>query len=162
MHCLPSSIRVLAALSLGLLVTFASSGCGLGQGKVAGTVTFRGKRVAVGTVVLVGSDGLPAYGNIREDGTYVIARVPTGAARVAVNSPDPAAVARARDKLSRPAISLPPPLTDKKLVLPHPEPPAPADRKNWFPIPGQYANPKTSGLTCDVKEGSNTLNLELQ
>jgi hypothetical protein len=159
---LPFSLRVLASLGPALLLALASSGCGPGHGRVTGTVTYRGKPVVVGTVLIVGSDGIPAYGNVGEDGTYVIARVPTGAAQVAVNSLDPVVAARWKDRKAglRGAL-LPPRVKDKKVVLPQPEPPPPGDRKGWFPIPEQYGNPRTSGLTCDVKRGANTCNLEL-
>jgi hypothetical protein len=118
--------------------------------------------VVAGTVLLVGSDGIPAYGNIGADGTYVIARVPTGAAQVAINSPGPAAAARWPHRTAGPRALLPPPLKDGKLALPRPEPPSPGGPRGWFPIPEKYGNPQTTGLTCDVTRGTNTYNLELQ
>ena len=65
-------------------------GCGSRLGDVAGKVTYRGKTVVCGSVVLVGPDGLTKVGNIGQDGSYVIKDVGAGKVGVAVFSLDPA------------------------------------------------------------------------
>ena len=63
------------------------AGCGPSPGEISGTVTFQGKTLASGTVIIVGSDLLTYYGNIEDDGTYTVAKVPTGPAKIVVFSP---------------------------------------------------------------------------
>src|SRR4029077_6705571 len=77
------------ACCLFCLTFLAITGCGAGTGDVTGTVTYQGKTVASGTVLIVGSDSLPYYGNIQDDGTYTVPKVPTGPAKIAVLSPGP-------------------------------------------------------------------------
>src|SRR5207302_4939501 len=81
--------RPVYAHALVLLAPLVAAGCG-GVGSVTGTVTFQNKPVASGTVVVVGSDMLPYHGNIEDDGTYTVPKVPTGFAKIAVFSPGPA------------------------------------------------------------------------
>src|SRR5215475_11261466 len=72
----------------GCLALLAVSGCA-SQGDVTGTVTYQGKNVASGSVIIRGSDLLPYSGAIEEDGTYVVRNVPTGLAKITVVSLPP-------------------------------------------------------------------------
>src|SRR5262249_7540034 len=60
------------------------------RGDVHGKVSCGGRLVIYGSVVLIGSDGMPVTGRINADSTYAVSGVPSGAVRVAVVSPDPA------------------------------------------------------------------------
>jgi hypothetical protein len=136
---------------LALLAPLVAAGCG-GVGSVTGTVTFQNKTVASGTVVVVGSDLLPYYGKIEDDGTYTVPSVPTGFAKIAVFSPGPDTAGPAR-----------------------PEPPAarpgggrrmPArvfhgDPQKWFRLPDRYRDFDKSGLSMTVTSGENRRDLEL-
>jgi hypothetical protein len=53
---------------------------------VQGTVTFDGKSVPFGSVVMQGEDGVSRTGTINPDGSYTVAKVPHGKVRVAVFS----------------------------------------------------------------------------
>src|SRR5215469_4912553 len=69
------------------------------RGDVHGKVSYQGRPVIYGSVVLIGSDDMPVTGRINADGTYVVSAVPSGDVRVAVVSPDPATPRRPDRKL---------------------------------------------------------------
>jgi hypothetical protein len=72
---------VLAAVgaSLGL------AGCGSSSGIVTGKVTYNNRPLKGGNVTFVGANG-SASARINEDGTYTIDKVPTGEAKIAVET----------------------------------------------------------------------------
>jgi hypothetical protein len=141
------------------LVVLVPVACGRDVGSVSGTVRFQDKAVGSGTVLLVGSDGLPRYGNIQADGSYQIKRAPAGPARLAVNSPDPAKAAQIPTREQPPKNLLP---AEKLKQLAPPRRPPAADRSTWFPLPAQYGDPNASGLAVEVKRGTNALDLNLK
>jgi hypothetical protein len=124
------------------LLALVALGCG-GKGDASGTVTYKGKPLAFGTVLFEGSDGNLRQGNIGPDGGYSVAGVSTGEARVAVNSPNPKTITL----ISRTE-------TEKPQSYP--------DVPGWFAIPKQYGTPAKSGLTYKIKAGANKIDIELQ
>lgn len=124
-----------------LLLAFV--GCGEATGELSGTVIYNSKPVRSGTVTVAGSNGAVVQGVIEPDGTYRIAGVPIGTARIGVTSPNP--------KMSKIHMR-------KKGEAP---PPAQAD-PNWIAIPEQYADFQKSNLTTDVKSGKNVFNIEMK
>jgi len=124
-----------------LLAALGALGC-QGRGDVSGTVTFGDRPVKFGTVLFEGSDGVARQGNIEKDGSYSVRDVASGQARVTVNSPNPRSIT----------------MTSKGDRKPEPFPDVP----DWFPIPREYGDLATSGLTYTVKGGSNTINIELK
>ncbi len=139
-----------------LCVTLAV-GCG-GKGDISGKVTFKDKTVSSGTVMVVASDSMPYHGNIQEDGTYEIKGVPTGKAKFGVSSPDPRGD-KEGPKRGRGAIDLAAKVTDRPIEK---TAPPSADAKNWFPIPDQYGNHETSGISHDVTRGANKVDIPLK
>jgi hypothetical protein len=138
-------------LGLLLLATLGTSGCFGSKGDVSGTVTFQGKHLSSGAVVIVGSDNQPMHADIQADGSYKVEGVPVGQARITVHSPDPALR----------------PLKKKGKAKSRPddraEPPAGSpNRANWFPIPARYGNLDQSGLSVSVNSGPNTHNITLK
>jgi hypothetical protein len=135
-------IAVLAAAWL-LLV----SGCRSGSTPLAavqGKVTFRGEPLRGGTIVFTpdasrGTRGELAWAEIQQDGSYTLktgeaSGVAAGWHRVTVSS-----------------------------TLP-PGPPAPGHLFSFPPsvLPTQYRDPRSSGLTCEVKpDRPNTINFQL-
>jgi hypothetical protein len=129
------------------IVVLAAAGCGPGSADVTGKVTYKGKPVVCGAVVIVGADGLPKSGLIQPDGTFRVEAVRVGPARVAVTSPPPASAASTRPKArgGRDAGG------DGEKTPPPQAPPAdPEVVKNWVSLPEKYGDPTQSGLTIDV------------
>jgi hypothetical protein len=144
------------------------AGCGPGVGDVSGKVTYRGKTVVCGSVVLVGPDGLTKVGPISQDGTYLVQGVGAGRAGVAVFSLDPARpldpykTAQTHGK----ADAEPPADADRNPDAGRVVVNAPSDRSNWtepnvdrskwFPLPQKYERVDQSGVTVEVHSGTNT------
>jgi hypothetical protein len=131
-------------------VALACAGCGVGKGDVAGKVSFKNKPLVFGTVVIYGEDGLPRYGVIGEDGNYVVKGVPSGPARVTVNSPDPTQPLYSRDDPK----GRPRPAEDEKRLA--------ALKTKWFPIAQKYGDVTTSELTLEVRKGTNAYDIDLK
>jgi hypothetical protein len=122
------------------------------RGDVHGKVSYGGRPVIYGSVVLIGSDDMPVTGRINSDGTYSVDGVPTGAVRVAVVSHDPARPKRHQRRIN--PKTAPPTL---------PQPTAPeVDRRKWFPLPKQYGQAGTSGIRTTVHSGDNTFDIDLK
>jgi hypothetical protein len=93
-------------------------------------------------VTLIGVDGLPRSSVISADGTYAVADVPAGPAKVAV--------------FSHPRV--PPGL----LQEPGRRRPSGNDAANpHVPIPKRYEDPELSHLTCAVRRGGQTFDIDL-
>ncbi|HXG12534.1 MAG TPA: hypothetical protein VNK04_22450 [Gemmataceae bacterium] len=128
-------------------VLLAVAGCGGGTADVAGKVTFRGKPVVFGTVVVIGPDGVPKSGAIQPDGTYRVRGVKTGIAKVTVSSPPPPGLVPAsKKKVGRDE-------ADERTPADAGNPVSPEVARGWFPVPEKYADPERSGLTAEVKPG---------
>jgi hypothetical protein len=143
MHRPPGTLRQLArAWAPGAAALVLVAGCGGRTGDLAGKVTFKDKALHQGTVSVAAADGSILNAVIQDDGSYSLAGVPVGEAKVGVNSPDPRSVKVAQRKKDEKA---PPPDTSK-----------------WFPIPEKYADTRQSGLTTDVKPGKNPFDIDLK
>ncbi|HEY7308262.1 MAG TPA: hypothetical protein VH643_02765 [Gemmataceae bacterium] len=123
------------------IAALLTSGCGMGGDRpatVSGRVTYNGKTVTSGTVVLVGADGKASDpGAVQPDGTYSIARSPAGTVKVVFDNP-------------------PPPPIDKRLPASDPEFKEATDAAaRYVPTPPQYQVPEKSGLTLELKAGKN-------
>lgn len=128
-----------------LLAVLGLTGCG-GTGDVSGKVTCNGKTVVYGTVVIMGSDGITKSGVIQPDGSYTVAGVKTGTAKVAVSSPQPPGHEQAPKKGRERGDD------DDKPHTPV-TPASPEVIKNWFPIPNKYGDVAKTELTVEVKPG---------
>jgi hypothetical protein len=123
------------------LWTILAVGCA-GRGDVSGKVTYQGKPVVFGTILIQGRDG-PHQGNIERDGSFTVRGVPVGEVRVAVNSPNPK------------GIQLYPNKNPQYKQEPYPDVPG------WFGIPKKYESVESSGLVYTIKGGMNTIEVEL-
>ena len=150
--CLPGPglSRVLAAGCL-LLPAVSVAGCGRGTGELSGQVSYRGRTLASGSVLLIARDGHARTAAIQVDGGYRFADVPVGQARLAVHSPDPS---------KRPELRKMPGGRQDGQAGPH-EPP-PADRGKWFAIPASYGDVERSGLRVAIDRGPNLFNIDMK
>jgi hypothetical protein len=147
-----------------VLILLALAGCGSGTGEVKGRVTFRGKPVVFGSVVMVGADNKLASGPLDAKGRYAINGVPLGTVQVAVVSPNPAPpppspewIKRQEEEMKRLAKEL------GKTPPTFPTSPVPkVDRSKWFPLPKQYELADSSGITTTIHNGDNTFDIELK
>jgi hypothetical protein len=122
-----------------LACLFAVSGCtttNVSTATVSGRVTRGGTAVSAGTVLLMTEGGQAASAELKPDGTYTIHCQPNHF-RVAVAPP--------------PAVD---PLTDAKDTVQ-------GAAAGQPPIPKRYHDFGTSGLSVEVKPGSNTFDIAL-
>jgi hypothetical protein len=136
-HLTAGPRRLLPLLAAAFLI-----GCGGGGDKpasVSGKVTYKGKTVTSGVVVLVGADGKTSDpGTVQPDGTYSIAHAPAGAVKVSFDNPPPPRVQR------QPGAKADPEAQE-----------AAREAARYVPTPLQYKDPAKSGVTLDLKRGKN-------
>jgi hypothetical protein len=148
--------RVVAAA-----LAFALCGCGGGIGNLSGKVTYKGKTVASGTVVCIGADGIARYSKIDADGSYKIFDLPTGEAKLGVNSPNPlreASPLPEPEKLKTAGTNQKPGKRDQE----NPIPSAPtSDPKLWFELPASVGDAAKSKISTNVTRGENTFNIDI-
>jgi hypothetical protein len=144
--------RALWLLSLVLIVIL--SGCSDGTATVSGMVTYQGRPVTSGSVIVVNEDGTAESGVIQPDSSYSVERVKRGHVRLGVFSPDPA---HARSILR--------PEDNRSKAIRKTAKTARAGEKaasGWFPIPHHLGDPTKSGLTCDVDSSSVHYDIEMK
>jgi hypothetical protein len=111
-----------------LVLVLAVAGCG-SAATLSGKVTYRGRPVTSGTVIVLQADGTAKSWVIEPDGTYTVQGIKRGRVKIGVLSPHPA---RARSVLK----------SAKKQGK--------AKAEGWFPLPAAAGDPEKSGLACDV------------
>jgi hypothetical protein len=119
-----------------------TSGCGRTTGELTGRVIFQDKHLQQGTVLVASSSGSVHSGVIQSDGTYMIPGIPVGPARIAVNCPDPREV------------KVIPRKKEEKMPA--------ADLSKWIAIPEKFADPEKSGLSIEIKPGTNAFPIDLK
>lgn len=131
-RCLPIFAAAVCAATL--------AGCSPGTGDVSGRVTFRGRPVTAGSVLLFCPGKRIARGVLGPDGTYSIPHVPVGDAAVALRfAPAPDAQ-----------------LTGSRPLRADELPPGPPPG-----IPPRYTVPEESGLAVHVTRGRVVYDIEL-
>ena len=126
-------------------------GCGPGQGDVSGTVSYKGRNLVYGSVMLIGSDGIPKYSEIKADGSYAFAELPVGDYRVGINSSDPLAPMGSRDGE-----------TKSSARSKEEEQQLAALKTKWVPLPLNYGDPKSSNLTLSIAGAKGKHDIELK
>ena len=147
-------------LLLGVLPLLAAIGCS-SEGSISGKVTYQGRTVTGGTIIFTSPEG-SSSSSIAEDGTYSIARMKTGPAKIAVET-----------KSAQGAISTAPKAggDPKKGGGKNVEFPPEAAKSSYAgtprttkaeKIPEHYEDPDKSGLTYIVKGGPQEYDVELK
>src|SRR5439155_786714 len=95
----------------------AVTACGTGTGTLTGKVSYQGKPVVTGSVLVRSADGSQRVGNIEPDGSYTGLNVPVGPVKLGIDSPEPLqpkAPTRRSGRPSSPAVrTLPRPPTEQ-------------------------------------------------
>jgi len=140
------------------LLVLALAGCGSSTATVTGKVTFRDRALTSGRVVFYCSDAdqTVAHGDIRPDGTYTIAKLPAGPARVAVEIADPRTAPEAARGMMDPAKMGNP--QAEKPQKPQPEKPRTVPPRE---VIARYRDPDQSRLTCEVEGGEKEFNINI-
>jgi hypothetical protein len=141
-----------AAAVFAAAVAFGLTGCGGDDCVLKGKVTYQGKPVVYGAVIVVGPDGLRRKGGLRDDGSYEIDKLPRGLCKISVHSPEP------RDRNALPPEMRRPPNGPAGAPADLP----PIDKSKWMELPDQYADPDASGVTTTINGGENHFDIELK
>ena len=113
--------------------------------EVGGTVTFKGKKLTTGSLTFLSADGKKkGVTNIASDGTYKLIEPPLGKVKVAVHVKPPPKAAESKDK---------PKVTIGEV---------PNEELEPVLIPAIYGDFNKSGLSTELKSGSNTYDIELK
>jgi hypothetical protein len=131
-----------AAKACWLVLALTLLGCGPGTGDLTGKITYQGKAVHSGSIIVKGSDGLLKDAKVDAEGAYSLKGIAAGEIEAIVTSPDPGIV----------------PVVERK---PHPLP-VPGDRSKWFPIPLEYGDFSKSSLKYPLKPGANQWDIDLK
>jgi hypothetical protein len=127
-----------------VLLATTLPGCFRTTGMVSGKVTFQGEPVPAGSVIFVHADGATISGSIHE-GSYSIAKVPTGACTILV-------------------VSLPAPRSiwnpEKKEQMGGED--TSAESRDPRPLPSRYNDAKESDLQYEVRTGQQTYDIDLK
>ena len=133
-----------------VIVITGTCGCSKSRGTVTGKVTYEGKPVVFGSVILVGDNDEPVVGIIQQDGTYTAQGVPYGTVKVGVKSPQPPDRELLKEKLGDR-------FKDKK----PPERPS-IDASKWVEIPAEYGDHEKSKLTAAINQKDVTFDIPLK
>lgn len=150
--------RVLAA-AFCLCGILLAEGCGGGKGVVSGKVLYKGKPVLGGSVSFIPQAGGAMSSPIEEDGSYTIRNIPTGTAKITVET----------ESFRPPLVNVPaggggvsPDFMKKNLEKMNPQMADPQRAKRYVKIPAEYSNPDTSTLTYAVKSGKQEHDIDLK
>ena len=125
-----------------------AGGCGGGKGDVSGKVTYKGQALASGSVQFMSPAGA-LVADIGTDGTYKVVGVPSGTSKISVSCQDDDGYMKYMHALAASS-------KDKSKPKPKGSP------DDFSKIPAKYNDFEKSGLTCEVKSGPQTFDIELK
>jgi hypothetical protein len=135
-----------------VLTAVGVPGCGGSTGTIKGKVSYNGTLLKGGKVTFYCADGKSVLTAIREDGTYLLEKLPLGKAKICVDTTDLNPATR------RAYTYAPPPGAKKDLPGAKPSPGVEA----YVAIPPKYASPETTDLFVEVTGGSRKHDIELK
>jgi hypothetical protein len=149
------------------LAALLAAGCGPQFGNVHGTVYYKDKPLKGGYVTFSSTEGKNSPSvEIKEDGTYEIAKVPAGAVKICVDTNALKPPAGKGPGGGKPVAYKPPSdkAADKGKGPPTAyKPPVIEDRsKRYVQIPDKYIAPQTTDITYTVTSGSQEFDIKLK
>jgi hypothetical protein len=154
-----AGILAVAVLVIGVLFYAGWAGSGSATAEVSGRVTFEGKPVGFGTIVMVPERGSGVGTGTIKDGAYVIPTAPVGRVRISIVGSKIPFEQRPRAETKGEYFKRRGELADKAAAKGEPVPDDPPDPND---LPGKYSNDQVSGLTFEVKPGKNTYSPDLK
>jgi hypothetical protein len=152
------------AVGLGLL---AAAGCGPSAATLTGKVTYKGAALKGGNVTLIpDGSGETFSAPIQEDGRYKFEQLKSGKYKIVVETDSLKPPPQRGPKLSKNIENKPPaganiPEGAGYKMAPPAGQVAAENARKYVPIPANYADPAQSGLSLEVKGGSNTHDITL-
>jgi hypothetical protein len=145
-----------ARLGLGLALMLGALGCS-SSATVSGKITHKGQALGGGTVAFFSPGKSSVVSQISPDGSYTIAKIPTGPVKIAVETGSAKPAAAPKGMTPPPgAANLPPDAANSPVYGGQ----KPSGGK-YVPIPENYGDPEKSNLTYTVQSGSQTHNIDL-
>ena len=138
----------LLAVGSGLVVAILIGGCTKPTGEIQGRITFHGQPVESGVVGWISADGRAVSATVAR-GSYHLAKVPLGPAKIAVFSFPPTEPFEPMGDHPKEGKDLP------KAAATQPA-------KLFTPIPSRYQDHNQSGLTHEVTKGLQTKDIALE
>lgn len=155
LHRVPSGWAIAVTMGAMLVAGCGSDGYSGPTGTVSGAVTLGGEAVAEGcSVTFISDEGFTAVGVVGEGGNYQLSagdtgdQIPVATYKVMVSDPPGPEMSEAD--------------YDKMMESSGEETAASSDEASGAVIPTKYQITSTSELSFGVKEGPNTINIELQ
>jgi hypothetical protein len=111
------------------------------EATLEGTITYNGSPVPYALVIVAHQQAPGSQGTADAAGKYMVKRVPQGEVQIAVNTEAGRGMATGKIMAA----------TKGKGELP-----------KFVDVPKKYFDPKTSGITTNVKDGANTFNIQLK
>ena len=124
----------------------AALGCGGKKATVSGTVSYNGEKLGNGNITFIDANSNAATSQISADGSYIVTDVPVGTVKIQVET----------IPTSEPA--------SKNLMgmgSPSMQGSKQAQTGKYVKIPDKYKNAEKSGLTYEVKSGTQTHDINL-
>lgn len=160
--------RIFVAFLFLLPLLLLAVGCGGKEGSVSGKVTYKGEALKSGTVAFYPEGkGGSFTGGIKPDGSYLITKVPPGAAKITVvTGSTKAPTAGEMKQMGRGAQAAQKGMENAKSRLKENAPPgAPVGSSSSEPavaVPEKYNDPEKSGLTVTVTGGKQTHDIKIE
>lgn len=156
-----------------VLLISTAMGCGGGKGTVTGKVTVDGKPLPAGKIAFIPKSGSGVGGEIK-DGQYKVEKVPPGTVNVTVetqslrtriDSLTVAAQQFSQTQAPPPGVKMPEnareSLEQEKKDAAEKAQELKELKAKYRPVPEKYGKAETSGLTLEVKSGSNSFDVPL-
>jgi hypothetical protein len=154
-HLCARSLRR-ARLGLGLVLMLGALGCS-SSGTVSGKVSHKGQTLGGGTIAFFSPGKSSVVSQISPDGSYTIAKIPTGPVKISVETGSAKPAAAPKGMAPPPGAANLPPEAANSPVYGGQKP----SGGKYVPIPENYGDPDKSNLTYTVQSGSQTFNIDL-